>query len=356
MRMPIIALALLFSLCACAPNCQLAPVKTLSDSPFQQYRLSGLIVEPAVKPDQSAKAQDSNFQDVYHYTALQYSDVIPILKNLFSKPEQEGYASAPAVHLLCAVDDLGQSTPGFFSVGPAHFSATLTLVDPTTNKVIASKKCKKEASPSPENTPQNYCSQSTGLVGLSDAINQCAFEFKADMKAVTLAEQLPDDAAFIGTLTTVSGGHNIKKQSYLASIFGGEDKRHKDIIMNRVGIDILPNEITRKLIRTNKVFSNTGASSYKLHTTITDYTLSWTNLFGVGELQYTALTQVLKDGALVATITYTSPVFQLPERHKAFSAHADAIVAQLRKKPAAAPQAMPRALAADSPQGLPASQ
>lgn len=328
--------ALLLTAAGCAPNCQLAPVKTLSDSPFQQYRLSGLIVEPAVKPDLDPKAGDRDFQDVYHYTAIQYSDALPILKNLFSKPEQPGHASAPAVHLICAVDDLGLSTPGFFSVGPAHFSATLTLIDPTTNKNIASKKCKKEASPSPESTPQNYCSQSVGLVGLSDAINQCALEFKADLKAASLAEQFPDDAAFTGTLTTVSGGHSIKKQSYMASIFGGDDKRHKDIIMNRIGVDILPNEITRRLMRTNKVFSNTGASSYKLHTTITDYTLSWTNLFGVGELQYTATTQVLKDGALVATITYTSPVFPLPERHKAFSAHADSIVAQLRKKPAAA--------------------
>ena len=334
MKVALLSLTLILTLCACAPNCQPKPTKALGASPFENLRLSALIVEPARAPGQEHNESNATFYLATHYDALQFDLALPIIGELFKQPQSPGYAAAPAVHVLCTVDDLRVSTQGYFSDTPAQFFATLSLVDPGTNKVLLSKSCRKTTSSTATKPTPNYCGQSQGYTDLEDAIRQCALEFSWDVNTVAIQAQPNNAAALDGTLVEVSGAHTAGRFSGMSRMFLGNAKITDDVTMTRIALDILPNAVKRNVMQSNNLFTNTANNSYKLVTTITDYDISFFSHWGHYTIKYTANTKIIKNGVAVATFDYSAKEFLIAERDQAFSKHAAAISDYLRKNAA----------------------
>jgi hypothetical protein len=331
MKIKLPALALLLLLGACAHPCKEAPLQTLANSPFQNYRLGELIVEPAADPEETGSSSEAVFQNVYRYKPLIYTYAEPVIESWFSKPIDKGYAQAPVVHVVCSVDKFTTSTQGFFENDPAEFSGTITLIDPGTNKPILSKRCEKKAQTVPKDALNNYCDQSFGKPGLNNALNQCALEFSNEMKSLALQPQPTPGAVIEGTLVDVLGFHTIKTLSFWESFWGAEEKRHKDIVVNRIARDMLPNAIKRAVVESNTSFNNSSSKIYKVSTTIKSYDMSFNGIFSKGSLQYTAETTVFMNSMKLLSFDYTSPKFMLADRDKEFAKHAKYIVDYLKK-------------------------
>ncbi len=331
MKKRLLAIPLLLLLSACAQPCKVAPIQSLPNSPFQNYRLGALIVEPATNAEETNSSSESSFQNVYQYKPLIYTYAEPVIESWFSKPIDKGYAQAPVVHVVCSVDKFTTSTQGFFENSPAEFAGTITLIDPGTNKPILSKRCEKIAQTVPKDTINNYCDQSFGKPGLSNALNQCALEFSKEMAGLNIQQQPTPGAVIDGTLVDVLGLHVIKSQSFWESLGNAESKRHKDIIINRVARDMLPNAIKRVVMESNTSFNNSSNKMYKIVTTIKNYDLSFNGFFSKGSLQYTAETVVFVNSIKLLAIDYTSPNFPFADKDKEFTKHAKYIVDYLKK-------------------------
>jgi hypothetical protein len=332
MNRNLFALTLLLLLTACAEPCKQAPLQALPDSPFKKYRLGEVIIEPAADPEQTSSNAESEFQNTLYYKPLIYSYAEPVIGVWFSQPNDKGYAQAPLAHVVCKVETLAVSKPGLLANGPAEFAGTISLIDPGTSKAIISKRCEKKALPRPEeDKTHNFCDQSYGKPGLSNALNQCAEDFIVDMKNATIQPQPTLGATIDGTLVDVIGHHSIRKATFWEGMLNSGTKKSKDIIVNRIAFDMLPNAVKRAVVDSNTYFNNSSSKIYKIVMTIKNYDLDFSGIFSKGSLQYTSETTVYVNSMKLLSFDYTSPKFLLADREKEFAKHAKYILDYLKK-------------------------
>jgi len=332
MKRNLLPLTLLLLLTACAQPCKQAPLQALSDSPFKKYRLGELIIEPTADPEQTSNEAETEFQNTLYYKSLIYSYAEPVIGAWFSQPNDKGYTQAPLAHVVCKVETLAVSKPGLLNNGPAEFAGTISLIDPGTSKAIISKRCEKKALPRPgEDKAHNYCDQSYGKPGLSSALNQCAEDFIAEMQNATIQPQPTPGAAIDGTLVDVIGYHSIQKATFWEGMLNSDAKKSKDIIVNRIAIDMLPNAVKRAVVNSNAYFNSSSSKIYKIIMTINNYDLDFNGILSKGSLQYTAQTTVYMNSMKLLSFDYTSPKFLLADREKEFAKHAKYILDYLKK-------------------------
>lgn len=335
MRTPIIALALLFILCACAPKCPPTPEpKALSNSPLQQYRLSGVILDT-----EEAKTKAKLIGEIPGFgkdLGARLTDLSTLIKDSFRQPGQPGYDTLPAVRVMGVARALRSGMADAFTTLPARFAAKLSLVDPETDQIIFSKEYVREREPVVGDLSYVCIPQSAGTSALQDAANEALSEFGKDVQGLVKPTQPVQGAAVDGTLARVDAKlefneYNIKTMVHNVR-YGGMTIDEMSLFASVT----LPNVMQKNIFK-RRLMSNSARNTYSISTILTKFDYFRTTIFGEGTISFTAETTLSRNGKAVRSLTYATGEIPLSNRAEGYEKFADA-VAKFIEESAAAPQ------------------
>ncbi len=335
MRTPIIALALLFILSACAPKCQPAPEpKALSNSPLQQYRLSGVILDT-----EEAKTKAKLMGEVPGFDknlGARLTDLSTLIKDSFRQPGQPGYDALPAVRVMCVARVLRTGMTSVFTTVPARFAAKLSLVDPATDTVLFSKEYTKAKEAAASDQSFTCIPNSIEVGAFQDAANEALSEFGKDVQGLVKPTQPVQGAAVDGTLSRVDAKlefneYNIKTMVHNVR-YGGMTIDEMYLLASIT----LPNVIQKNIFK-KRLMSNSPSNTYNISTKLTKFDYYQPGIFSGGEISFTAETTLSKNGKDVRSFTYSTGKIPLANRSEGYEKFADA-VARFIVENAAAPQ------------------
>lgn len=335
MRTPIIALALLFILSACAPKCQPAPEpKALSNSPLQQYRLSGVILDTVGTSNQSEVLTDT--RAFAEDQGARLIDLSTLIKDSFRQPGQPGYDTLPAVMVVCEASAMRSGMTSVFRMLPARFAAKLSLVDPATDTVLFSKEYTKAKEAAASDQSFTCIPNSTEVGAFQDAANEALSEFGKDVQGLVKPTQLVQGAAIDGTLARVDAKlefneYNIKTMVHNVR-YGGMTIDS----MYMFASITLPNVVQKNIFK-KRLMSNSPNNTYKISTKLTKFDYYQPGIFSGGEISFTAETTLSKNRKDVRSFTYSTGKIPLKDRAEGYGKFADA-VAKFIVENAAAPQ------------------
>lgn len=323
MRTLIIALTLLLTLSACAPKCQPAPEpKALSNSPLQQYRLSGVILDTMGASNQSEFLTDT--RAFAEDQGARLIDLSTLVKDSFRQPGQPGYDALPAVRVMCVARVLRAGMTSVFTTVPARFAAKLSLVDPATDTVLFSKEYTKAKEAAASDQPFSCIPNSTEVGALQEAANEALSEFGKDVQGLVKPTKPVQGAAVDGTLARVDAKlehneYNIKTMVHNVR-YGGMtiDAMHMFASIT------LPNVIQKNIIK-KRLMSNSPNNIYKISTKLTKFDYYQPGIFSGGEISFIAETTLSKNGKDVRSFTYSTGKIPLKDRAEGYEKFADAV-------------------------------
>ncbi|MDP2848799.1 MAG: hypothetical protein Q8O35_11505 [Humidesulfovibrio sp.] len=318
--------ALTIALSACATVCPPTPANTMSDSPFRNYRLSALAINTTDSPSMPFAQEILDTDPLHGYRPANYSEAETIIRSTFSKPGDEGYASAPAVHVICSMETVSPSMPGFIDHLPAKLVGKVSVIDPGTKRTLANKQCDFDAATLPA-PAKDECGK-RGLPGLSDVIHQCLRQFAPDMKSARLKPQPTPGAMLEGTFTGVTVNFTPNPPTMWQKATNSQSKRFDDVTLYRLTTYELPTAISKALVDNNP-FSNSAANTYSIIIDVKDSELPF-EFFSVRKVRYSATTTIQRNGKSVGSFTHAAPQTIVSQRQTAYAGHVQAIVEYLR--------------------------
>lgn len=313
---------------ACATVCPpFNDPQTRSDSPLQKYRISGVAITNAKQLALANVGPVNDFDDPRSYSAVYHNEIDTLIRNSFRKPAQPGYREAQAVRVVCDIEHFNLGYERYFTVYPAKFAATLTLVDPGTNKPLFSKRYEAQAPSTAKKAPDGCPAWTPGEQALFQAINDDLTQFGNDVRGIEIPQNSNQNAPINGTLARIHGLLTVKKQTIAESFVSG-DRTRTNVLLERAANRALPNALRSKVFPEN-LFNNSPENVYEIVVLITDYELEG-SLFSTSTLKYKSRTLLVRNDKPVAFFEYSSEPFPTSEADAAFAKHGELAVAFLR--------------------------
>lgn len=323
-------MALLLLLSACATVCPPTAPKPFANAPLKMFRNGGVLIENQKQMFDSSGSRIEEFGNVRMYARPYDYRVQTIIEDAFLKPGQPGFAEAKAARIVCSIDNVMSPRKNLYNAYPGVFSATITLVDPNTNKPLFSKHYQAtrwlERGVAPDGCQEG---QSAGMATFDALIGQCLTEFGHDVRMITMPEPSSAAGKIDGTLTKIRAffapEEPTMKESFLA-----ERTEQGDVQWQRIAQLQLPDAIKSTIYPMN-FFNNSSTNQYEIVTQIVNYKFSHTGMIFAGDrfVEYTARIFLKKNGKVEAFENYKSDKFNVNDTKAMYEKHSAAVLVLL---------------------------